>query len=105
MRRRVLWLWLLVGAIVLMIGAGFAAQRPITFATIATAYAAKQTCSCRYVSGRTMDSCLSDLPEDARGQFQVAEDGLTVRATALFGVFQAEAVYEEGYGCRLVSPR
>lgn len=102
MRRRVLWLLLLAGAILFLVAAGFAAQGPVTFANVATAYAAKQTCSCRNVSGRELSSCLLDFPEDARGQIQVREDGASVRATALFGVFEAEAVYEDGFGCRLV---
>jgi hypothetical protein len=94
---------LLAGVIALLVGAGIAAQPAVSYANIATAYAAKQTCSCRFVSGRPLDSCLADFPDDARGQLSVSEDGDHFRASALYGTFKAEAVYEEGFGCRLLS--
>ncbi len=102
-RRRVLLLGLLAGLIALVVAAGFAVQQPIAYARIATTYAAKQTCSCRHVSGRPMESCMADFPDDARSQISVVEDGDRVRASALFGAFKAEAIYEEGYGCRILS--
>jgi hypothetical protein len=101
--RRVLWMLLLGGLALLLIGLGFALRGPLTFADMAVNYAAKQTCSCRMVTGRSMDSCLLDYPADARGQLTVTEDGNTFRASALFGAFKAEAVYEDGFGCRLVT--
>jgi hypothetical protein len=45
---------------------------------------------------------MSDLPEDARGALTIAEDGDRVRASVLFGAISAEAVYEDGFGCRIV---
>jgi hypothetical protein len=101
--RRVLWMLLLGGLAVLLVGLGFGLRGPLAFADIATAYAAKQTCSCRMVSGRSMDSCLLDFPEDARGQITVIEDGPNFRASAIFGTFKADAVYEDGFGCRVVT--
>lgn len=98
------WIWAgVLAAIVIAIGLGAYSMRDqVTFAKIAVGYAAKQTCSCRHVSGRTLDSCLADYPADARGQIVVAETGDKVRASVLFGVIHAEAQYEEGYGCRLL---
>lgn len=100
--RRVLIMLLLAGAAVLLVGLGFALRGPMAYADIATAYAAKQTCSCRMVSGRSMDSCLNDFPAEARSQITVMEEGTTFRSSALFGAFKGEAVYEDGYGCRLI---
>lgn len=102
-RKRKLGLVLVFALVVLVIGAGFAAQQPIAYARIATTYAAKQTCSCLHISGRQMESCLADFPEDARSQISVVEDGEHVRASALFGAFKAEAVYEDGFGCRVLN--
>ncbi len=101
--RRTLWMLLLAGLAVLLVGLGFALRGPLAYAEMATAYAAKQTCSCRLVSGREMQSCLSDYPEDAQSQLSVVEDGSHFRASALFGAFKAEAVYEDGFGCRLLT--
>lgn len=70
-------------------------------AHLATGYAAKQTCSCLFVSGRSMESCLSDFPEDARETLSVTHDGETVRASVLFGAISAEAVNDGEFGCRL----
>ena len=75
----------------------------VAYAQIATGYAAKTTCSCRHVSGRTMESCLGDLPADALAQVSIKEDANTVRASVLLGAISAEAQYEDGYGCRLVN--
>lgn len=102
-RRSILGLGLLAGLIVLVVGAGFAAQQPIAYARIATTYAAKQTCSCRHISGRTMESCLADFPAEAQDRIEVTEVGDRTRASALFGAFRAESVYEDGFGCRIVN--
>jgi hypothetical protein len=77
-------------------------QDDIAYANIAAGYAAKQTCSCRFVSGRTMDSCIADFPADARDAITVTETGEHVRASVLFGVITSEAAFEEEYGCRVV---
>jgi hypothetical protein len=74
----------------------------IAYARIATGYAAKQTCSCLYVSGRTLESCMTDFPPDARGNVEVTQNGNGVRASVLFGAIRAEARYEEAYGCALL---
>lgn len=101
-RKRWIWVGVLAGALV-VIGAGaWASQGQVAYANIATGYAAKQTCSCVHVSGRTLDSCIADFPADARNNLTIAEDGDAVRASVLFGAISAEAIYEEEYGCRIV---
>jgi hypothetical protein len=96
------WLWIMLAATVLGLGVGaWLLRDQFTFAAIATGFAAKQTCSCIHVSGRSLESCLADLPEGA-DQLIVAADGEEVRATVLFGAFSARAAYEPEYGCQLL---
>jgi len=73
------------------------------YADIAAGYVAQQTCTCRFVSGRAEASCLGDYPEDAVKHIRLEVDPAAkrVRASALFGVFHASAVYDERFGCRL----
>jgi hypothetical protein len=75
----------------------------LAYARIATGYAAKQTCSCRFVSERTLASCVADFPEDARERIELSERAGRIRASVLFGAIKAEAVYEHEFGCRLAS--
>jgi hypothetical protein len=73
----------------------------LAYAQMATAFAAKQTCSCRHISGRAMDSCVQDFPADARSQINVSETGDRVRASVLLGAIHAEAHFDGDYGCVL----
>lgn len=96
------WLWGLAA-----IAAGIAAltwlyRNDVAYARIATGYAAKQTCSCLHVSGRPLDSCIAEFPPEAREQISVSVEGNTVRASVLFGAVHAQAVHEDGFGCRLL---
>jgi len=97
--------WLIVIAValagVIVPGLIWTFQDEYAYARIATGYAAKQTCSCLHVSGRTLESCLADFPEDARGQISVTQSGDTVRASVLFGAVHAAAAFEDGYGCAI----
>lgn len=99
------WIWVSVLAVVaLAIGAGaWASRGQVAYAGIVTGYAAKQTCSCLHVSGRTLDSCLADFPADARNSLTIAQDGNTVRASVLFGAISSEATYQEDYGCEFTN--
>jgi hypothetical protein len=99
------WIWagvLTVGLAALGAGA-WASRGQIAYANIATGYAAKQTCSCLHVSGRSLDSCIADFPADARENIRVTQDGNSVKASVLFGAISASAIYEEEYGCRIVN--
>jgi hypothetical protein len=102
-RKRLMWIAV---AVVLAGAIGVFAWRTrddVAYAKIATGYAAKQTCSCLHVSGRPLDSCVAEFPEEARRAITLTEDGDTVRASVLFGAVSATARYEEGYGCSLVN--
>lgn len=98
------WIW---GAALLALLAGvatlgWAMRDQIAYARIATGYAAKQTCSCVHVSGRTLESCLAEFPEDARGQINVTSVGNETRASVLGGVISSRARYADGYGCEVL---
>lgn len=95
------WIWTAgLGALALGLGLGaWSLRNDLGYARIAAGYAAKQTCSCLHVSGRSLESCVSDFPDDAREQISLAQDGATVRASVLFGSIKASARYEEGFGC------
>ncbi|PZO55251.1 MAG: hypothetical protein DCF16_03530 [Alphaproteobacteria bacterium] len=97
--------WFIVGglalAAIVLSSVAWTLRDDLAYAKLATGYAAKQTCSCLHVSGRTLDSCLAEFPDDARAMLSITEDANTVRASVLFGAISAEAVYEEEYGCSL----
>lgn len=100
-------LWIGAGVLALGVlaagGGAWATRDQAAYARIATGFAAKQTCSCLHVSGRQLSSCLAEFPEDARRQVNVTAEGREVRATVLFGAISAEAIYEDGFGCRLTN--
>ena len=102
-RKRWIWVGVLVAALVVIGGGAWASRGQVSYAGIATGYAAKMTCSCLHVSGRTLDSCLADFPAEARNNITIAEDGDTVRASVLFGAISSEAKYEEEFGCSIVN--
>ncbi|MBS0385205.1 MAG: hypothetical protein JSS00_07630 [Proteobacteria bacterium] len=98
------WLLGVLAILALLVGGGaYAAREPYAYARVATAYAAKQMCSCLHVSGRTADSCMAEFPQAARGQFSVTSTGNRVHASVMFDAVSADAVYEEEYGCRLLN--
>ena len=85
----------------------------VVFADIASAYGAKQVCSCHFVADRALESCLGDFTEDvSQISFTVTAsettvDGVsarddTVTARVLGGLIQNQARYEPGLGCTLV---
>jgi hypothetical protein len=67
---------------------------------IGTGYAAQQTCACMFVSGRTLDSCMTDLEPLARKLITVHPGDHEVTATA-HGLATATARWEKGFGCSL----
>lgn len=85
----------------------------VDFAKIATAYGAKQVCSCRFVAEREFESCLGDFTADVSqldfsiSASHVSENGLsetdnTVTASVLGGLIKDEARFMPGLGCTLV---
>lgn len=98
------WGWWLGGLVVLGVGAtgAWMAREPLQYAEIATAYGAKQLCSCRFVAGRTEAACLAEFPAEARQQISMATTANGVRASAAFGLIAAEAATTPEGGCTLI---
>ena len=98
------WIWVIVPIVLLAAvgGAAWASRDQVTYAHIATGYAAKQMCSCLHVSGRSMEACLADYPEEARRNISVAAEGNDVTASVLWGAIRSEATFDGEYGCRVV---
>lgn len=88
---------------ILIAGVAWYSRGQIAYARIATGYAAKQTCSCIHVSGRSLESCLADFPPEAGDSLRVEQDGDEVHASVLFGAITARARYEEEFGCTLLN--
>ncbi|MEM9055168.1 MAG: hypothetical protein AAGB16_07575 [Pseudomonadota bacterium] len=109
---------LIIVAILFVIGIAlwhFFLREQVAFAQVATAYGAKQVCSCRFLAEREFESCLGDFTEDVSqirfkvSSSRVAADGETetedtVTASVLGGLIKNQARYEPGLGCTLVKP-
>lgn len=87
----------------------------VAFAQVATAYGAKQVCSCRFVAERELQSCFGDFTDDiGQIEFSVsssrvtengeARAGDTVTASVLGGFIKNQARFEPGLGCTVVVP-
>lgn len=63
-------------------------------------YSAQQTCACLWVSGRTLESCRTDLDPLARRLISIRVGTDEVTASG-FGIATATAKYEKGFGCSL----
>ncbi len=75
----------------------------VAYARVATAYGAKQVCSCRFISAREIDSCLGDFTQDI-SLVSFSEEGQEITASVLGGLVRATAAYEDGLGCALAAP-
>ena len=68
-------------------------------AYLASGYVARVVCSCRYVGGRDMASCATDL-EPGTEIVQMSDDPAAKRITAWVPLLgQRTARFTEGYGC------
>lgn len=69
-----------------------------------SAYAARIVCSCRYVAGRTMESCARDIAEDA-GAVHLNDDPAARRVTGTVPLLgRGSAVFRPGFGCVTEQP-
>jgi hypothetical protein len=67
---------------------------------IGAGYTAQQTCACLLVSGRSLESCMTDLDPLARRVVSVRVGEGEVTASAL-GIATATARFDKSYGCTL----
>lgn len=85
--------------------AAFVTLRPvISEGQVASAYVAKQVCSCLFVGERPLESCKGDFTEDISA-LTIAVEGETVTTSALFNMIGSSASHEEGLGCTLDKSR
>lgn len=94
---------LLLGVVGLVLIAGVVAWRALRISDLAhigAGYTAQQTCACRFIGGRTLDSCMTDLEPLARRIISVRQGVDEVTASG-FGLSTATARYEKGFGCSL----
>jgi hypothetical protein len=87
-------------AILLAAAAAWKTFRVSDLLATGTGYSAQQTCACLWVSGRTLESCKTDLDPLARRLVSIRVDADEVTASGL-GIATATATYEKGYGCSL----
>ena len=95
------WLLILGGAaLVLGVGAWFS-HRVAEQAHIGTAYVAKLTCSCLFVSNRPQHSCATDydLPAAKLLTTEVGQQSVIVSIPG--HLVSTRAVFEPGFGCHL----
>jgi hypothetical protein len=97
MRKRIA---LAVAALV-AIGAVLLVHQLRPLGRLGSGYAAKQTCSCMFVSGRTLDSCRTDLDPLALKLVRLHVGSDDVRAS-VGGVWSARARFDAARGCSLV---
>lgn len=107
--------FLILLAVLALIGAGvwqFFLKERVAFGNVGSAYAAKQICSCRFISEREMESCQGDFtPEIKEGvdQLTISETYIdatgrtdqSITVSALGGLISGKATYEPGLGCVL----
>jgi hypothetical protein len=101
--RRLVWriaLW--AGVAVVLLLAWF--WRPLAlYAETGASYGARMACSCRYVAGRALSDCGSDL-EPGMGMVMLSDDDETKSVTARVALFASQtATLREGEGCVLQS--
>jgi len=107
--------FLILLAVLALIGAGvwqFFLKDQVALGEVGAAYVAKQVCSCRFVSEREMDSCMTDFtPEVSENlaQLNVSESYIdatgrtdqSITVTGPGGLISEKAIFEPGLGCVL----
>jgi hypothetical protein len=89
-------------ALLIVAGAAYLARDQMALARIGTGFAAKQTCSCLYLSRRSLSSCMTDFDPAAARWFAWRIDDQSVTVSAVFGIFSSTSVLEDGFGCHVV---
>jgi hypothetical protein len=85
----------------LVVGVFFAARHLRRLALIGVGYAAQQTCSCLFVSGRPLASCRTDL--DPLAQRIVTLHPMANGVTATTPASSATSAFDPVFGCMLTN--
>jgi len=95
---------LLAVVLVLLVGIGvWGAMDTLATTRIGTTYVAKQTCSCLFVAGRSLDSCSTDFDPEALQSLNVITANRAVTVSAFGGLISSRAQFENGFGCHPVN--
>lgn len=101
---RIKKLVILGGVVGLVLGGGmWIARRAVEQVQIGTAYVAKLTCSCLFVSHRSAQSCETDYDSTAIKYLTREVEGRGVTVSAPGHLISTRAVFEQGFGCHLVN--
>ncbi len=79
----------------------FYLKNQVEYARIATAYGAKQVCSCRFIGERDMQSCKLDFTDNISA-LTITQRETTITAKAPLGLASGRARYTPKLGCSLV---
>jgi hypothetical protein len=79
----------------------FSLKGQVAYANIASAYTAKQVCSCRFIAGRELKSCVKDFTDDISALSITQKDDMVI-SKAPFGLAQSRARYTPKLGCALL---
>ncbi len=96
------WLRIVLAIVLVIVGAAYLSIEMLgNYAQAGTAYAAKNTCSCRYLAGRDINSCQTDFIPGMETIF-VSDDEAEREVTAFVPlVASATARFDEEFGCVL----
>lgn len=96
--------WLIAGAVALVAALALGCSHLTRWPSTGAVYVAKQMCSCLFLTGRTEQSCRTDFGDYMKlytVRIDRADLPRSARVTTALAGFRGEAVYEEGYGCRI----
>lgn len=101
-RKRIPWLGIVLALVAIFVVAWWLfGDNARSFAKTGTAYGAKTACSCRYISGRDLDSCGDDFIS-GMALIMLSEDEAARSVTASMPlVADNTAQFREGFGCVL----
>lgn len=95
-----LFMWAVLTVLAVILAALYVYRVPINgYAQVSSAYAARVTCSCRFVAGRSLADCEKDKLAGME-LVTLSDDAQTKSVTARFPFIAAHtATYRKGYGC------
>lgn len=98
--RRILRVALALGLVLALLLAWFWTEAR-AYALTGTAFGARMSCACRYVQGRSLESCRQDS-EPGMALVFLSDDAEAKAVTAtVFPIARATATYRPGWGCLL----
>ncbi|MBL4618175.1 MAG: hypothetical protein JKY46_10805 [Robiginitomaculum sp.] len=96
----------LIALVVILFGFGFIvwqywAKDQLVNIQVATAYTAKNICSCRFVAKRELQNCFTDFTNDI-SSLEISEEDNMIISKAPMGLSVSKAKHTDGLGCSLM---